>query len=86
MIQTREQGAGAEEDIATSQAIKHLVLLRHWAEPLKLAPHQVSYHVLESGDPAEALLGYARSNHVDHVVGSPHIFRPTALAVTIGLK
>jgi eukaryotic-like serine/threonine-protein kinase len=67
-----ELGGVQRDQAATSQRIKHLVLLRHWAESLKLPAEQVSYHVLEGGDPAEALLDYARSNRVDHVViGAP---------------
>jgi nucleotide-binding universal stress UspA family protein len=52
--------------------IKHLVLLRNWAEPLGLPPERISYHVIESGDPAAALMEYARVNQVDHlVIGAP---------------
>jgi eukaryotic-like serine/threonine-protein kinase len=61
-------GAESDEDISTSQRIKHLVLLKHWAEPLQLAPAKVSFHVLEGGDAAATLLEYARANAVDHVV------------------
>jgi nucleotide-binding universal stress UspA family protein len=65
-------GAETEEDIATSQAIKHLVLLKHWAEPLQVDPASVSFHVLEGSDPAAAVLGYARANAVDQIViGAP---------------
>ncbi|HET7825538.1 MAG TPA: protein kinase, partial [Anaeromyxobacter sp.] len=57
---------------ATSQRIRHLVLLRHWTEGLDLGPGQVTHHVIESGDAAEALLDYARRNHVDQVlIGAP---------------
>jgi nucleotide-binding universal stress UspA family protein len=42
--------------------------LEQWARPLHLAPERVTYHVLESPDPAAALLDYARENVVDHVV------------------
>ena len=67
-----ELGGSTEDDTATSQRIKHLVLLRHWAEPLGLGPGQISFHVLESTDPADAILAYARRNQVDHVViGAP---------------
>jgi nucleotide-binding universal stress UspA family protein len=67
-----ELGGGTEEDSATSQRIKHLVLLRHWAEPLGLSTGQISFHVVESGDPADAILKYARLNQVDHIViGAP---------------
>ena len=65
-------GGASDEDAATSQRIKHLVVLRHWAEPLGLAAGQISFHVLESADPAEAILRYARMNQVDHIViGAP---------------
>ncbi|MBI5067766.1 MAG: universal stress protein [Deltaproteobacteria bacterium] len=73
VIRPAPELVGADRhEAATSQRIKQLVQLRHWAEPLKLPPQQISYHVMESGDPAGALLEYARANHVDHVViGSP---------------
>ena len=48
--------------------ISRLVGLKHWAAPLHLPDHKITYHVLEAIDPAEALLDYARSNHVDHIV------------------
>jgi serine/threonine protein kinase len=63
---------GKDEDAGTSRRIRHLVRLRHWAEPLGLPPERLSYHVIESGDPAGALLEYARVNQVDHlVIGAP---------------
>ena len=47
-------------------------LLRRWAEPLGLDAGQISFHVLEAGDAAEAILKYARMNQVDHIViGAP---------------
>jgi nucleotide-binding universal stress UspA family protein len=67
-----ELGGETEEEAATSQRIKHSVVLRHWAEPLGLEPGQISFHVIESSDPAEAILKFARMNQVDHiVVGAP---------------
>jgi len=61
-------GAESEEDIATTQRIKHLVLLKHWAEPLQLPLGKVSFHVLEGSDAAATLVDYARVNGVDHIV------------------
>ncbi len=58
----------ASEESATAQRIKHLVLLRHFAESLKLPETRLSCHVLESDSPAVALLEYARRNQVDHIV------------------
>jgi nucleotide-binding universal stress UspA family protein len=67
-----ELGGATEEETATSQRIKHSVILRNWAEPLRLEPGQISFHVLESGEPAEAILKFARLNQVDHIViGAP---------------
>ena len=69
---TPELGGASEDDAATSQRIKHSVILRHWAEPLGLEPGQISFHVIESGDPAEAILKFARMNQVDQIViGAP---------------
>jgi nucleotide-binding universal stress UspA family protein/predicted Ser/Thr protein kinase len=65
-------GGSAPHDTATSQRLRHRVLLRHWAEPLKLPGTQISFHVLEANNPAAALLEYARANAVDHIViGAP---------------
>lgn len=67
-----ELAGGREDEAGTSQRIKHLVLLRNWAEPLGLPPERVGYHVIESNDPAAALLEYAKLNQVEHIViGAP---------------
>jgi len=69
---TPELGGSREEETAARQRLKHLALLRHWAEPLELPASRVSYHVIEAGDAAEALLEYARANAVEHIViGAP---------------
>jgi nucleotide-binding universal stress UspA family protein len=51
-----------------SKHIKRLVELKHWAHPLKMDENRITYHVLEAIDPAAALLDYARTNDVDHIV------------------
>lgn len=56
------------DEKGNNKYVKRLLELRHWAEPLKLEEGRVSVHVLESPRPAEAILWYARSNHVDHIV------------------
>lgn len=48
--------------------LQRLVELRHWAEPLALEEGRISFHVLQSPDPAGAILQYVSANHVDHVV------------------
>ena len=61
-------GSESDDDIATTQRIKHLVLLKHWAEPLQLPIGKVSFHVLEGSDAAATLIDYATVNGVDHIV------------------
>ena len=64
-------GPGHEEG-PSGAYLEHLVRLRHWVEPLRLPAQRLSLHVIESANPAGALLDYARSNHVDLIVlGAP---------------
>ena len=46
----------------------HLSRLQQWAQPLDLGGHQTSFHVLESGDVADALLRYAEGNQVNMII------------------
>jgi nucleotide-binding universal stress UspA family protein len=48
--------------------VQRLVQLQHWARPLGLSGGSVTFHVLEASDAAPAILDYARSNRVDHIV------------------
>lgn len=52
----------------TSAHRRYLTQLRLWAQPLEQTGYQISCHVLESGDVAQALLDYARANHVGAIV------------------
>src|SRR5262249_11549727 len=45
-----------------------LAALKRWARPLRVAADRITYHVLESPDPAAALIEHARENAVDQVV------------------
>lgn len=45
-----------------------LIELKHWSRAIPVAPDRVTYHVLESADPAGQLIDYARHNRVDHIV------------------
>lgn len=58
---------GAQED-ETALHRAHAERLRQWARGLQLDGHQASFHVLQSGDVAGALLAYAGANHVSLVV------------------
>jgi nucleotide-binding universal stress UspA family protein len=63
--------AGGTGD-ASGAYLDHLVLLRHWVEPLRLPPRRLSLHVIESPRPEGALLEFARRNNVDLIlIGAP---------------
>ena len=48
--------------------VKQLVELKHWARPLNLSTDKITFHVLESPDPAVAIVDYAHNNDVDHII------------------
>lgn len=48
--------------------VKDLVQLRHWASRLGLSEDRLSCHVLEAPDAAAAIVDFARTNGVDHIV------------------
>ncbi|MFZ6744846.1 protein kinase domain-containing protein [Undibacterium sp. JH2W] len=48
--------------------VKHLVDLKHWARPLQVNPDKITFHVLEAPDAAAAIIDYAHSNRVDHII------------------
>ena len=69
-------GPGAESSHGAEGAsgvhLEHLVLLRHWVEPLRLSARRLSLHVIESPRPEGALLDFARRNNVDLIlIGAP---------------
>ena len=66
----------------------HLSRLQQWAQPLDLTDHQTSYHVLESGDVAQALLAYAEGNQVNMVImgAATHGLQVQRFVATIPIK
>jgi nucleotide-binding universal stress UspA family protein len=58
------------DDAGDNKHLQRLLELRHWAQPLLLSEDQVAFHVLEAISPAGAILGFARANHIDHIVMS----------------
>jgi len=52
--------------------LEHLVRLRHWVDPLNMPAQRLSLHAVESGEPGDAIVAFARANNVDLiVVGAP---------------
>ena len=60
--------AALTDDTPTGRHIKQLVMLRRWARPLGLPEERLTYHVLESAEPAVALLDYAAVNEVEEIL------------------
>jgi serine/threonine protein kinase len=67
---------------------QHLTRMRQWAEPLDLRSHQASFHVLESGDVADALLRYAEGNHVNMIIlgAATHGLQMQRFVATVPIK
>ncbi|KRD16621.1 serine/threonine protein kinase [Acidovorax sp. Root267] len=64
-------GASSTSDSNRSETTlhrQHMARLRQWTQALDLTGHTVSYHVLEAGDVAQALVRYAASNHVSMMI------------------
>jgi eukaryotic-like serine/threonine-protein kinase len=58
--------------------LEHKMRLRHWVQPLKVQPSQLSLHVVEAANAADTLLELARVNHVSLIVlGAPGPSRKT---------
>jgi serine/threonine protein kinase len=60
-----DEGAGLTE---TAVHRTQLDRLKQWARGLDLETHPVSYHVIESGDVARALVEYARANAISLMI------------------
>jgi eukaryotic-like serine/threonine-protein kinase len=48
--------------------VQRLVDLKHWPRPPNKFFGRITFHVLETPDPAELLIEYASANHVDQIV------------------
>ncbi len=67
---------------------RYLTALRQWARPLDHPGNQTSFHVLESGDVAQALLNYARGNGVSVIVmgAATHGLKTQRFVATVPIK
>jgi nucleotide-binding universal stress UspA family protein len=61
-----------EDAHGTNRHVQQLAALKHWARPisklLNLDAGRLTFHVLESTDPAAALVAFAQRNGVDQIV------------------
>ena len=58
------------------------------SQPLAMPGHQTSFHVLESGDVAQALVSYAAGNHVSLIVmgAATHGLKTQRFVATVPIK
>jgi serine/threonine protein kinase len=56
------------DEAGKNLTVQYLVELKHWAQLLELPSERITFHVLESPDPADALVHYAKMNQVDHII------------------
>ena len=56
------------DETGHNKHVERMVGLKDWAEPLKLDDRRLTVHVLEAIDPAAAILEFAQSNRVDHIL------------------
>lgn len=69
VLRTQRIGMDSNLDAeGRNRHVKRLVGLRDWARALDLPDHRLTFHVLESPDVADAIIDYARSNAIDHLV------------------
>ncbi len=88
VVSPGEASTTDSERSETTLRRQHITRLKQWAEPLDLTRHQASFHVLESGDVAEALLRYAESNHVNMIIlgAATHGLQMQRFVATVPIK
>jgi nucleotide-binding universal stress UspA family protein len=56
------------DEAGHNKHVERMVGLKDWAAPLRLGDRRLTVHVLEAIDPAAAILEFAQSNRVDHIL------------------
>jgi nucleotide-binding universal stress UspA family protein len=88
VISISQTSASEEDKSETNVHRRHLAALHQWAKPLDQSGHQVSCHVLDSSDTAQALLDYARGNNVSVIVmgAATHGLKTQRFMATVPIK
>ena len=88
VISSGMTSASDEARSETNVHRRHLTTLHQWAQPLERPENQISCHVLESNDPAQALLDYARGNNVSVIVmgAATHGLKTQRFVATVPIK
>ena len=66
----------------------HLARMQQWSQGLDLHNHQISFHVFEAGDVADALVKYAECNEVSMIImgAATHGLQLQRLVATVPIK
>jgi nucleotide-binding universal stress UspA family protein len=88
VISSSQTSATEDAKSETNVHRRYLAQMRQWARPLDNGKHQMSFHVLESGDVAQALLNYARGNNVSLIVmgAATHGLKTQRFVATVPIK
>ncbi|MFZ4479956.1 MAG: protein kinase domain-containing protein [Rhodoferax sp.] len=88
VISSGQTGASSDASSETGAQRKYIASLRQWAQPLDLPGQQTSYHVLEAGDVAQALVNYAVGNEVSVIVmgAATHGLKMQRFLATVPIK
>ena len=88
VISSSQTSSSEEHKSETNVHRRYLSSLRQWAQPLDQPGRQMSFHVLESGDVAQAILDYARGNHVSVIVmgAATHGLKTQRFVATVPIK
>jgi nucleotide-binding universal stress UspA family protein len=88
VISSSQTSASEEHKSESNVHRRHLTSLRQWAQPLDQPGQQISFHVLESGDVAQAILDYAVGNNVSVIVmgAATHGLKTQRFVATVPIK
>ena len=88
VISPGESSSTDSERSETALRRQHVTRMKQWAQGLDMSEHQASFHVLESGDVAEALLRYAEGNHVNMIImgAATHGLQMQRFVATVPIK
>jgi nucleotide-binding universal stress UspA family protein len=66
----------------------HLARMQQWSQGLDLHGHQISFHVLEASDVANALVTYAQGNEVSMIImgAATHGLQMQRFVTTVPIK
>jgi len=88
VISPNQTSASDSDKSETSVHRQFLTMLHQWAQPLDLEQHQTSFHVLEAGDVANAIVRYAEGNNVSMIVmgAATHGLQMQRFVATVPIK